>query len=52
MKKIYFTITGTKYIYGHDFMKPGMKVKLEKDKLEVYKKQYQTILDRIAVLNG
>ena len=31
MKKIYFTITGTNYRYGHDFMKPGMKVKLEKE---------------------
>lgn len=31
MKKIYFTISGTKYRYGHDFMKPGMKVKLEKE---------------------
>ena len=31
MKMIYFTITGTKYRYGHDFMKPGMKVKLEKE---------------------
>ena len=31
MKKIYFTITGTKYRYGHDFLKPGMKVKLEKE---------------------
>ena len=31
---------------------PAAKVQLEKDKLEVYKKQYQTILDRIAVLNG
>ncbi len=31
MKKIYFTITGTKYRFGHDFMKPGMKVKLEKE---------------------
>ena len=31
MNKIYFTITGTKYRYGHDFMKPGMKVKLVKE---------------------
>ncbi len=31
---------------------PEAKVQLEKDKLEVYKKQYQTILDRIAVLHG
>ena len=31
MKKIYFSITGTKYRYGHDFLKPGMKVKLEKE---------------------
>lgn len=31
MKKIYFTITGTNYRYGHDYLKPGMKVKLEKE---------------------
>ena len=31
MKKIYFTITGTNYRYGHEFLKPGMKVKLEKE---------------------
>ena len=31
MRKIYFTITGTNYRYGHDFLKPGMKVKLEKE---------------------
>ncbi len=31
MKKIYFTITGTNYRYGHDFLEPGMKVKLEKE---------------------
>lgn len=30
-KKIYFTITGTNYYYGQDFLKPGMKVELEKD---------------------
>lgn len=31
MKKVYFTITGTKYHYGQEFLKPGMKVKLEKE---------------------
>lgn len=31
MKRICFTITGTKYRYSHDFMKPGMKVKLVKE---------------------
>ena len=31
MKNIYFTITGTKYRFGHEFMKPGMKVKLIKE---------------------
>ena len=30
-KKIYFTITGTNYFYGQDFLKPGMKVELEKE---------------------
>ena len=36
MKKIYFTITGTKYRCGHDFMKPGMKVKLVKEPDNAY----------------
>ena len=31
MKKIYFIIMGTNYRYGHDFLKPGMKVTLEKE---------------------
>lgn len=39
MKKIFFTITGTKYRYGHDFMKPGMKVNLEKEPENEYDKE-------------
>lgn len=31
MKKYYFTITGTGYCYGHDFIRHGMKVRLEKE---------------------
>lgn len=31
MKPIYFTITGTSHYFGSDFLKPGMKVKLQKD---------------------
>ena len=31
MKPIYFTIRGTKHYFGSDFLKPGMKVKLQKD---------------------
>ena len=31
MKKVFFTITGTKYRFGHDFLEPGMKVTLEKE---------------------
>lgn len=31
MKKIYFTLTGTKYYSGSDFLEPGMKVTLEKE---------------------
>ena len=30
-KKVYFTITGTQYRHGSDFMKKGMKVKLIKE---------------------
>ena len=36
MKNIYFTITGTKYRFGHEFMKPGMKVKLIKEPDNAY----------------
>ena len=30
-KKIYFTLTGTNYYHGKDFLKSGMKVKLVKE---------------------
>ena len=30
-KKIYFTLTGTNYYHGMDFLKEGMKVKLIKE---------------------
>lgn len=31
MGKVYFTLTGTKHYYGKDFLKPGMKLLLEKE---------------------
>ena len=31
MKKIFFTITGTNFRYGKDFMEPGMTVRLVKE---------------------
>ena len=31
MSKIYFTLTGTKYYHGNEFLKPGMKLKLKKE---------------------
>lgn len=31
MKVYYFTIVGTKYRYGHEFLEPDMKVKLVKE---------------------
>ena len=31
MKKIYFTLTGTKHYLGSDFLEPGIKVKLVKE---------------------
>ena len=39
MKKIYFTVTGTKYRYGHDFLEPGMQVQLEKEPDNEYDKE-------------
>ena len=48
MKNIFFTITGTKYRYGHDFMKPGMKVKLVKEP----DNQYDREAIRVEMKNG
>ena len=31
MKKVYFTLTGTKHYFGSDFLKEGMKIKLKKE---------------------
>lgn len=31
MSKTYFTLTGTKYYFGKEFLKPGMKVQLIKE---------------------
>ena len=31
MKTYYFTIVGTQYRYGHEFLEPDMKVKLVKE---------------------
>lgn len=39
MKKIYFTLTGTKYRHGHEFLKPGMKVYLVKEPDNSYDKE-------------
>ena len=39
MGKVYFTITGTKYYHGKDFLKAGMKVKLVKEPDNVYDRE-------------
>ena len=39
MKEIYFTLTGTNHWYGQDFLKKGMKVKLEKEPDNKYDKE-------------
>lgn len=31
MSKIYFTLTGTRYYHGNEFLKPGMKLNLKKE---------------------
>lgn len=33
MSKIYFTLTGTKYYHGNEFLKPGMKLKIKKERI-------------------
>ena len=32
MSKIYFTLTGTNHYFGKEFLKKGMKIRLEKGK--------------------
>ena len=39
MKKMYFTITGTKHYHGQTFMKKGMTVRLVKEPDNVYDKE-------------
>lgn len=39
MGKVYFTLTGTKHYYGNDFLKPGMKLILEKEPDNEYDKE-------------
>ena len=39
MAKTYFTLTGTKYFLGNDFLKAGMKLTLEKEPDNKYDKE-------------
>lgn len=39
MSKIYFTLKGTKYYHGNEFLKPGMKLKLKKEPDNKYDKE-------------
>lgn len=39
MKKVYFTITGTKHYHGVEFLEPGMKVRLIKEPDNEYDKE-------------
>lgn len=39
MKKIYFTLTGTKHYHGKDFLEEGMKVRLIKEPENEYDKE-------------
>lgn len=44
MKKMYFTITGTKHYHGQDFLKKGMMVRLEKEPDNAYDKEAIKVL--------
>lgn len=39
MEKFYFTLTGTKYYFGSDFLEKGMKIKLKKEPDNAYDKE-------------
>ena len=38
MSKIYFTLTGTNHYFGKEFLKKGMKIRLEKEPDNEYDK--------------
>lgn len=47
----YFTLTGTKYYYGKEFLKKGMKVRLEKEPDNKYDKEaIQVKLEGMGVI--
>ena len=48
MSKMYFTITGTRYYYGKEYLKPGMTVQLVKEPDNKYDKE--AIVVRLKVL--
>ena len=51
MSKVYITITGMKHYCGTDFLKPGMKVKLKKEKNNIYDKEaIKVILEGIGTI--
>ena len=39
MAKIYFTLTGTQYYYGKEFLKPGITLQLKKEPDNKYDKE-------------
>lgn len=39
MEKVFITLTGTKYYFGNDFLKQGMKLRLEKEPDNDYDKE-------------
>ena len=51
MKKIYFTVTGTKHYYGQDFFEPKMEVRLVKEpENEVDKEAIKVELDGLGLV--
>ena len=45
MAKIYFTLTGTKYYHGNEFLKPGMKLRLKKKQDNTFDKEANSMQD-------
>lgn len=45
MSKIYFTLTGTNHYFGKEFLKKGMKIRLEKEPDNEYDKEARIIID-------
>ena len=51
MKKVFITLTGTKYYFGDDFLEKGMKIRLEKEPDNEYDKEAIKVIYELSLIH-